>query len=222
MNQEPQEGTFPAGTPHPGFKQAALDPENPESGSFFPAITRRQALLMGALGALAWPLRTNPVGAQPVQPQVEAAGHSFSALSAEEGQLIAKLARVLLAPYLSVVPSQQIQVGLNTAAQVDRLVSTLSPAVQAELHQVFELLGLAPTRLLLTGLWRDWDRVSLPEAVGALENLAYSTLSLKRRMYKGLNQLIAAAFFGSEAGWAVVGYPGPPQVFRPERPWRLP
>jgi hypothetical protein len=97
-------------------------------------------------------------------------------------------------------------------AGVERAVAGLPLATQAELRQLFDLLGFAPTRLLLTGLWDDWPEISPRQLEGFLDDWRGSRLGLLRVAYFALHELVFAAWYGNPLAWPRIGYPGPPEL----------
>lgn len=90
-------------------------------------------------------------------------------------------------------------------------VDGLPPDVQRRVQQVFGLLSFAPTRLLLAGL-PSWNGATRDDVATFLTRWRFSGLSLLRSAYDALHQLIMAGWYGQEASWAHIGYPGPPRI----------
>ncbi|CAM2008372.1 hypothetical protein [Acanthopleuribacter pedis] len=93
---------------------------------------------------------------------------------------------------------------------VDQTIAAFQPSVQAELRQLFTLMTLAPTRVLVCGLWRDWPAVTPDDADAMLRGWHASRTALLRSAYDGLQQLITAAWYGNPRSWPALGYAGPP------------
>jgi hypothetical protein len=68
---------------------------------------------------------------------------------------------------------------------------------------------------LIAGLWTPWERVSDAEVAAFLDRWRGSDMAALRNAYFALIEMTAASFYGSEAGWAAAGYPGPPAIERP-------
>lgn len=97
-------------------------------------------------------------------------------------------------------------------AGMDRSISRLAPAVQQEVRDMFDLLGLAPARMLVLGLWDGWATAS-PQAVAeAMAGLRDSRFAIKRSIYSALRDLPVSSWYGNPKSWARIGYDGPPQV----------
>ena len=74
------------------------------------------------------------------------------------------------------------------------------------------LLGFAPTRIVVAGVWSDWPEAT-PQAVGTfLESWRHSRFELLRSAYAALHDLVFGAFYAGPETWSAIGYPGPPKV----------
>lgn len=100
----------------------------------------------------------------------------------------------------------------ETIAAFDHAVSGLTPAVQAELGQLFALVSLAPARRLLTGVANPWREASVEEVSAFLARWQHGRLDLMRAGYQALTQLLLAAWYGNPASWDAIGYPGAPSL----------
>jgi len=97
---------------------------------------------------------------------------------------------------------------------VEQAIKGLTPAVRDELRQLFDLLGFYPARRLLAGIGRSWRTAEAPEVEAFLIRWRDSRLQLLNSAYGALHQLVMAAWYGDEAAWTSIGYPGPPQLGR--------
>jgi len=93
-----------------------------------------------------------------------------------------------------------------------RAIAGLSAGAQAELDQLFGLLALAPSRILLTGIWHSWHEVSAAEATRFLAAWRGSPLALLQSAYAALHDIALGAWYGDSSHWAAIGYPGPPSL----------
>ena len=84
--------------------------------------------------------------------------------------------------------------------------------MQAELAQLFTLLGIAPARWLLAGLSSAWSVAPADDVAAAIERWRASRIALLRSAYDALHQLILGAWYGNPRAWASIGYPGPPRL----------
>ena len=100
----------------------------------------------------------------------------------------------------------------ETVDAVAQAIAGLPPAAQHELAQLFGLLAFAPSRVAMTGLWRDWPHASTDDVAGVLVRWQESRSTLLRSAYDALHQLILAAWYGNPRAWPATGYPGPPTL----------
>lgn len=100
----------------------------------------------------------------------------------------------------------------RTVAGVENAIAGLSPASQKEVSELFDLLGFAPTRMLVAGVWSPWAEAT-PAAIGKfLESWRNSRFDLLKSGYAALRDLVFAAWYGQPETWAAINYPGPPKV----------
>jgi hypothetical protein len=172
-----------------------------------PGPSRRTVLQTGLLGgALLWLVSA----AAPARAQAPAGprGEAFEFLTADDQAIVTAIAPVLLAGAL---PEDEAAVA-EVVRGVDIAISGLPPATRAELRELFDLLGLAPTRALLAGLWSPWGEASPEDIADFLEGWRTSWFALLRSGYVGLHELIVAAWYGNPKSWPHMGYPGPPEL----------
>jgi hypothetical protein len=100
----------------------------------------------------------------------------------------------------------------KTRVDVEAAIAALAPAAQDELAQLFALMAIAPTRLVLTGIARPWHEAGIAEVSAMLQSWRTHRLALLRGAYHGLHDLITAGWYADEARWAAIGYPGPPRL----------
>jgi hypothetical protein len=139
-----------------------------------------------------------------------AAGRRF--LDDEGARLVAALVPVILAAALPEEAAARSRAIRETVDAFDRAVSGLTPSVQEEVAQLFSFLAFAPTRIAFAGLWSPIEDSTPEELKGFLARWGSSRLDLQRVSYHALTQLIQAAWYGSTASWAAIGYPGPPSL----------
>jgi hypothetical protein len=131
-------------------------------------------------------------------------------LAAEDRPRLAAIARIVLGPAL---PADKAG---SVVENIDAMVRKLPASTQAEIRDLFDLLGMAPARLLLAGFWSDWHEVPAADVDAALNGWRTSRFALLRSAYAGLHELCAAAWYGDPASWPGIGYPGPPEIERPQ------
>lgn len=167
--------------------------------------SRRAFLTTGVLGAAA--LAT--AGWLRLRPRQPAPGRAL----ADDGRsIVAAMVPAFLAGALpSQEPARGDAVG-ETVANVETAIGGLPPAAQAELAQLFALLGFAPARIAVAGLVPDWQDATRADVDAVLERWRTSRIALLRSAYDGLHQLILAAWYGNPRAWASIGYAGPPRL----------
>jgi len=131
-------------------------------------------------------------------------------LTADDRPRLAAIARVILGPALPAEMSGRV------VENIDSMVRNLPAPIQAELRDLLDLLGWAPVRLLLAGFWSDWHEVSAAEVDAALNGWRTARFALLRSAYCGLHELCTAAWYGDPMAWPRIGYPGPPEIERPQ------
>ncbi len=169
--------------------------------------SRRELLKTGALGcaALAFVGLAARARAQPIE-------GDFAFLGAEDRVIVAAIAPVMLAGALPAGGAARQRAEAEVVEGVDRAISGLAPATQAELRQLFDLLGLGIARVLVAGLWPSWDEAGAEDIAGFLGRWKESRFDLLRSAYLGLHELIIAAWYGNPRAWPRIGYPGPPEL----------
>ena len=122
------------------------------------------------------------------------------------------LAAVVLAGALPADESARRAAINEVVIAFDRAVSGLAIPVQQEIGELFSFLHTLPLRVAFAGLWAPLEE-STPEQITAfLLRWRDSPFDLQRASYRALTQLIQAAWYGNNASWAAIGYPGPPRI----------
>lgn len=163
-------------------------------------LSRRQFLQTGVAGGvlLAFSGWLNAAGAR--------------RLSDAERDMLAAVAGVLLAGALPQEGGARQQLIARTVDGIARAVSGLSLATQKEIGELFGLLVLAPTRLVIAGVGQPWPQASPAEVAGFLESWRTSRLALLQSAYAALHDLTFGAWYAQPDSWEAIGYPGPPEV----------
>ncbi len=94
---------------------------------------------------------------------------------------------------------------------VDVAIAGLPPAVQGEIGQLFGLLEFPLTRRLMAGIG-SWQTASDADVTAFLQSWRTSNAALLRSSYAALHQLVMAGWYGNDAAWPRIGYPGPPRI----------
>jgi len=95
---------------------------------------------------------------------------------------------------------------------VDVAIASLPPVVQAEVRQLFVLLGHPLGRRWLAGVRPDWEHATAAELSGFLQRWRVNRFLLMRSAYQALHALIGAAWYGSPASWGAIGYRQPERI----------
>lgn len=131
-------------------------------------------------------------------------------LTTEDRPRLAAIAQVVLGQALPADKTGRV------VENIDAMVRKLPAPTQAELRDLLDLIGMAPARLLLAGFWSDWHEVPPADVDSALNGWRTSRFALLRSAYAGLHELCTAAWYGDPASWPAIGYPGPPEIERPQ------
>jgi hypothetical protein len=120
------------------------------------------------------------------------------------GVLAAAAARVVTVPGADPV---------EIAHRVDEALARTTPEAGVEFNQLLGLLESALVGMLLDRRRpRAFTELAPSEQDAALSAFRDSRFVLRRSGYNALRKLCTGAYYGLESSWAVVGYPGPPQI----------
>jgi hypothetical protein len=137
---------------------------------------------------------------------------TYRFLDEDGAELIGALAPIVLAGAVPKEGAARAAAIREVVEAFDQVVAGLSPAVRAELHDLFGLLGFAPMRIALAGLWSPWREADENAIAGFLQRWRSSRFDLLRAGYQALTQLLQAAWYGNPLAWGAIGYPGPPKL----------
>jgi hypothetical protein len=169
----------------------------------------KRGLLGGALllvgGALPLALRSTLSRGKPKR--------ALKLLSEDEHAVFAAVA-ARLAPGDSAGPRWPTAEALDCAGKVDALMATVHPAMGAEFRQLLHLFENGLFGLLIAGSPTPFTRCSPAAQDARLEAWHHSRLALLRSGYQALRRLAHATYFSSPEVYALIGYPGPPEVPR--------
>lgn len=160
-------------------------------------MKRRTLLQVGVLGAaglgvLAWLQPSRPV------------------LSPDGAELFGALAPIVIGAACATPQDRQ-----RAVEGVKQAIARLSPAAQAEVGELVQLLSLAPTRALVAGVWTSWSQAT-PESLQAfLQRWRTSRIGLLQSGYHALHDLILGGWYADPQAWAAIGYAGPPRLNAP-------
>jgi hypothetical protein len=178
-----------------------------------PLLTRRQAIKTGLAGAalLAITDCARSTAARAVTP-FDDPSYRYVILTAADRTMIASIASAMLAGALPAAPAEHGAALVQAVRGVDVALAGLSDSIVAEVRQLFGLLEFGPTRALAAGIWSSWENASEKDVWSFLERWRFSSVTLFQTGYQALHQLVMASWYGNNASWARIGYPGPPPI----------
>jgi hypothetical protein len=169
----------------------------------------KRGLLGGALllvgGAVPLALRSTLVRGKPKG--------ALKLLSEEEHAILAAVA-ARVAPGEGAPPTWPTAEALDCAGKVDALMATVHPAVGAEFRQLLHLFESGMFGLVFTATPTPFTRCTPAAQDARLQAWRTSRLALLRSGYQALKRLTHATYYSSPEVYALIGYPGPPEVVR--------
>lgn len=131
---------------------------------------------------------------------------------ADRREVLGAVIPAMLDGALPVAPAQRAAAIEQARTGVETAIAALSPASQDELAQLFALMSIPPTRLMLTGLGHRWRDAGVAEVSSVLQGWRTHRLALLQSAYLGLHDLITGSWYADPAQWPAIGYAGPPQL----------
>jgi Gluconate 2-dehydrogenase subunit 3 len=132
---------------------------------------------------------------------------------AEYAVLAAAVARIV--PGDSAGPAWPTAEALDCAGKIDALLARVHPDMGNDFRRLLRLLESSAFGALQAGSPRPFTRAAPAEQDARLEGWRTSRLDLLRSGYEALKRLAHASYYASPETYALVGYPGPPQVPQP-------
>lgn len=129
-------------------------------------------------------------------------------LSTPARAMMSAIARALLQG-LELPESSGSQAMPGHLVRLEQAIAGLSPATQAELSRLLQLMLVSPGRLGLAGLSASWASASTEQVAAGLQAMRRSRLKLRRQAYQALRDLHLAAWAAEPKHWPVLSYPGP-------------
>ena len=160
---------------------------------------------MGLAGAAA--LALGRLVEWPARAQVPAPARDL-----ENARILAAFVPVILEGAL---PTEEVSLAASIGGVVtrfERAVAGLSPAVRAEVDDLFTVFRVAPVRIAFTGLWQPVGESTAEELGAFLARWRTSRFDIQRAGYLALTQLVLAAWYGEPESWRPIGYAGPPRI----------
>jgi hypothetical protein len=130
-------------------------------------------------------------------------------LDAQAQAMLAKLADAILDGALPTEAAARAKAIARVVGAADQAIGTLPPHLTKEVHDLFAMLGAAPTRALLIGQWTGWAEATREDVGRMLTGLRHSSVTLRRVVYISLRDMVAGSYYASPDTWEQVGYPGP-------------
>lgn len=132
-------------------------------------------------------------------------------LREKDAVILSAVAPVVLKGNFPTEPVAKQQAIDSLLVQVDEFLLHSSEYAYGEFEKLFDLMYLAPTRVLMTGLWSRWENASEEDIAEFLTGWRDSRFNLFRMGYAQLSQLTCLVHYSDPASWTAGVYPGPPQ-----------
>lgn len=172
------------------------------------APTRRRFLALG-LGSAALLLTAGGI-ARCGSAHSGASASGRLVLRTQDLPFLRALVPVILA---DAVPRERFpQVIEAVLSDIDSGLASVSPALLAQMRELFDVTTSSLTRGPLTGVWQGWEQASGEQVAAFLQRWRDSSLDLLRQGHGALLQMVLMAWYGRPEAWAHCGYPGPPTL----------
>jgi hypothetical protein len=132
-------------------------------------------------------------------------------LSADEYAVFAAAA-ARLAPGDGAGPKWPTAEALDVAGKTDALLARVHPDVGADFRRLLRMFESSFLGALVAGSPRPFTRATPAEQDARLEAWRTSRLAVLRSGYQALKRLAHASYYSSPEVYALMGYPGPPDV----------
>lgn len=169
---------------------------------------RRDFLRMGMTGTLV--LSTVSLSAMLAGCASAPPATGFRVLRAADIAVLRALMPVVLAGAMPTDDSRE-RVLDESVSLLDGLLAASSRAGQQQVHQLFDLMAFGPTRRLVVGLDKEWDKASPAEIDAFLTAWSRSRFDMLRAAYIALTQMITMNWYLQPRAWAAINYV-PPRV----------
>jgi hypothetical protein len=171
---------------------------------------RRQVIVTGLFGVVV----LAGVGLVVNDRYAETGDDRFEFLGEKDRAALGAIAPVLLAGALPAHAPEREGALVEVLTGIDRTFAGLPPASRAEVRQLLDLLGFAPARGLLMGIWRRWENAAPADVEQFLQSWRVSRIELFRVAYLALHEVTMASWYANPRAWPAVGYAGPPEIER--------
>jgi hypothetical protein len=175
-------------------------------------LSRRELIQTGVAGAAVLALANCARSSAPARSPFDDPSYPYKILGPADRATMAAIGGALLAGALPPDKPAHAIALIEVVRGVDIAAAGLAPAPQGELQQLFGLLSFPVTRGFAAGIWSSWDDAPPADVAKFLETWRFSGLMLFRTAYQALHTIVMASWYGNNASWARIGYPGPPKV----------
>lgn len=176
------------------------------------ALSRRSFVKTGVLGSVML------VGASTVAqlqgcaslPATDSDGNptSWKLLRPKDRAILGAIAPVALA---GAFPQDRAATLDTFLPQVDTFLFSTSKGNHDALYQLFDLLDLRVTRVLLTGVWSSWGNIQDDQVEDFMQSWRDSSMNQLRLGYAQLTQVLNLVWYAQPANISPTIYPGPPK-----------
>ncbi len=176
-------------------------PEEPIS------LNRRKLLKLGLFSTVLLATAGGIAGLHGRSPDTPAQG--FQQLRQSDLPMLRRVIPVVLSGSLPLTGQEDtLQSVLRT---LDDNLHHLSPSLNRQALQLFDVLTLGVTRGPLTGIWGSWENATDHDVRAFMQRWNDSSLGLLRQGHSALINLVQLSYFTTPASWSQCGYPGPPR-----------
>jgi hypothetical protein len=175
-------------------------------------LSRRELIKTGVAGAAVLALANCARSNKPAQSPFEDPSYPYKILGPGDRATVAAIGAALLLGALPSDPAAHATALIEVVRGVDVAAAGLTPEPQGELQQLFGLLSFPLTRGFTTGIWSSWDDAAPLDVAKFLESWRFSSVMLFKTAYQALHTIVMASWYGQNASWATIGYPGPPRI----------
>ena len=173
-----------------------------------PGLNRRQLLKVGLFGTAV--LASAGGLASLSGCTTETAAPGYRQLRGQDLPMLRRLVPVVLAGAL---PATGRSAAVDNVLQaLDNNLDRLSPSLNRQVLQLFDLLTLGLTRGAVTGIWGAWENASDAAVTAFLQRWENSSFALLQQGRNALTNIILLSCYSTPASWAQCGYPGPPRI----------
>ncbi|MEE2733598.1 MAG: twin-arginine translocation pathway signal protein [Pseudomonadota bacterium] len=180
-----------------------------------PAFNRRAFLKLGVLGssvlATAGALGSLQGCSSHTVESEASETLSLQYLRQKDAIILSAIAPVVLQGNFPTEPAQRQRTLNQLLIDIDQFIQSTSPQAQKQIHELFDLLYLAPFRMLVAGVWPQWQEASAEDIADFLASWQDSRFNTLRQGYVLLTQLPTLMYYDQPENWTDDIYPGPPR-----------